>query len=188
MWNIIIRDTEYTTWKGCHETFRDPSKNQWREIVQAGFVRLDADTLEEIESRLRYITPQQNTILSDYFIWLTWISQEIVDEKWIPFTTFDRECRERIGDDPILSFGGDYLIYAENCGYDRIPCMLSAEQCFDVRGLFGKIAYSMSSGTIHQHYGLQDQEIEHDALWDAKNIARTLRHIQADVKSFVYTS
>lgn len=82
--SFIVFDLEYTTWEGCNQ-------NGWhgfqkKEIVQLAAVKVDTRSLAVTESINMFVKPTHNPILSDYFINLTHITQEMVDTQGISFS------------------------------------------------------------------------------------------------------
>ena len=70
---VVIFDLEYTAWEGS--LGRDWSlEDEHREIVQIGAVRLEADTLDELDALECLVRPVMNPVLSDYFAALTGIT------------------------------------------------------------------------------------------------------------------
>ncbi|MDR1694734.1 MAG: exonuclease domain-containing protein [Lactobacillaceae bacterium] len=80
---FVIFDTEYTSWKGCMENGR--AEWQKEEIVQIAAIKVDAKTLKVLEEFNVYVTPVINPILSDYFINLTGLTNELIEEQGVPF-------------------------------------------------------------------------------------------------------
>lgn len=77
---LLLLDTEYTSWEGCIETGWDASANQYKELVQLAALRVDVDTLNILDEYNRFVRPQINPRLSEYFRELTGISQAQVDD------------------------------------------------------------------------------------------------------------
>ncbi|MFV0626271.1 MAG: 3'-5' exonuclease [Alphaproteobacteria bacterium] len=93
---FIIFDTEFTTWEGCIVH----GWNDWkkREVVQISALKVDAETLEVIEEFNAYVKPQINPILSDYFVELTGLTNELIQEQGIPFEQMYWQFRTFVGD------------------------------------------------------------------------------------------
>ncbi|MFI3241626.1 MAG: 3'-5' exonuclease [Alphaproteobacteria bacterium] len=83
--SFIIFDTEYTSWKGCLENGR--ADWQKEEIVQIAALKINSQTLEVEDELNIYIKPKINPILSDFFIDLTKITNEIINQKGVDFKT-----------------------------------------------------------------------------------------------------
>jgi len=89
---FILIDSEYTAWEGSAERgWSGP--NEYRELIQLAGVRVDANTLEEIDHFNEYVLPVRNPKLSTYISTLTGITQKIIDTKGKPFV----ETIERFG-------------------------------------------------------------------------------------------
>lgn len=93
---FIIFDTEFTTWEGCIVH----GWNDWqkREIVQISALKVDADTLEVVGEFNAYVKPQINPVLSDYFVNLTGLTNQLIQEKGVPFEQMYWQFREFVGD------------------------------------------------------------------------------------------
>ncbi len=172
-----IFDLELTAWEGSlARNWAGPG--EYREIVQIGAVKLDAETLEEVGAFEVLTKPVRNPILSDYFIRLTHISDQQLardgisfEEGYGAFLAFSQGA-------PCWSYGDDTAILTENialhglegrmppqAGHDIIPHLLAA-------GL--KLA-GVNSGKLATHVGAEWHGQEHDGLDDARSIAAALR-------------
>ena len=76
---IILWDTEFTSWEGCIPANFDPEKNQFIEIIQLGAIRVSTTDYEILDELMILIKPVVNPQLSDYITKLTGITQEEVD-------------------------------------------------------------------------------------------------------------
>lgn len=80
---FVIFDTEYTSCKGCLENGR--AEWQKEEIVQIAALKIDAITLDVIEEFNVYIKPSINPVLSDFFVDLTGITNDLIEKLGISF-------------------------------------------------------------------------------------------------------
>lgn len=80
---FVIFDTEYTTWKGCNE--KGWHGFQKREVVQIAALKVDEITFEVVEEFSIYIKPKVNPVLSDYFVDLTGLTNEFIDDNGVSF-------------------------------------------------------------------------------------------------------
>ncbi|MDQ0458339.1 3'-5' exonuclease [Rhizobium paknamense] len=115
---IVIFDTEFTTWEGALAR-RWMGPNEHREIIEIGAIRVswpDGTILDEIRILVR---PKLNPKLSPYCIKLTGISQDLLDIQGVQFqqalAMFCQFCGERIS----VSFGNDVGIISENIVINR---------------------------------------------------------------------
>lgn len=79
---FVIFDTEYTSWQGCMEKGR--ADWQKEEIVQIAAIKVNSNLAIESEFNV-YVKPQINPVLSDYFINLTGITNQMVQNNGIDF-------------------------------------------------------------------------------------------------------
>jgi inhibitor of KinA sporulation pathway (predicted exonuclease) len=173
---IILLDTEFTAWEGSQE--REWSgENEYREIVQIAAIRVDAVTLKELDSFSIFVKPKMNPKLSDYFIDLTGITQEKVDNDGIDFTSALALYKRWVGDFDTYSFGGDEVVIKENCELYNTP-FLFPNRFFDIRTIFQKYgipAKNYNSGSIVQAFGEEPTRQAHEALNDVRTILDGLR-------------
>ena len=94
--NIIIYDTEYTSWHGSLEN-NWSREDEYRELVQLSAIKIKINendiTIEDTFSE--YCIPTINSCLSDYFINLTGITNNIIKNKGYKFNatgTSDLSC------------------------------------------------------------------------------------------------
>jgi inhibitor of KinA sporulation pathway (predicted exonuclease) len=77
---IVIYDTEYTSWEGSMERGWS-GQNEYRELIQIAAIRVDASNgFSEIEELEIFVKPQRNRVLSDYISSLTGITQRQIDD------------------------------------------------------------------------------------------------------------
>ena len=83
---FIIFDTEYTAWEGSQER-NWSGVNEYMELVQIGALKVvkTSRTIKIVKKFNIYIKPKKNPELSEYFINLTGITQNMVDKKAITF-------------------------------------------------------------------------------------------------------
>ena len=190
--SFVIFDTEYTTWPGCQE--KGWHGSQKREIVQLAALKV-SDNLEVLDTLNLLCRPMVNPVLSDYFIGLTGITNEMVKEQGMPFEQAYRQFQKFVGKDKCLShsFGcpwenwSDGFVVEEN---------LKINQIFDERPLsYYNVAAWLakqyqkngiqnppkSSGQIAKILGVdnQIQDLgldEHNALYDVYSIQMGIRY------------
>jgi len=178
---IIIRDTEYTTREWAPE--RNWSwPNEFREIVHIWAIMVDIKTRQEISSFSIFIKPIKNPIVSDYFINLTKITQEEIDTQWKDFVTAVNEFVQWAGDTiELYAYGKDEIILAENCGLHNITLPFIRKSRFkNIVDVFLKNniqATQYHSGTINQYFNIPNNETEHNALADARNVLHSLQEL-----------
>ena len=83
---FIIFDTEYTAWEGSQQR-NWSGENEYMELVQIGALKvIKTDTTIKVVKKFNiYVKPKKNPELSEYFINLTGITQNIIDKKAVTF-------------------------------------------------------------------------------------------------------
>ncbi len=100
---IIIFDTEFTSWEGSMERDWD-GENEFKELVQIGAVVFDTRTLQEVDTCNVYTKPARNPLLSEYFIHLTGITQEVLDTQGVDIEKGIMNFVEWAGEYDLYSF------------------------------------------------------------------------------------
>lgn len=171
---LVVFDLEFTTWEGALARGWD-GPGEHREIVQIGAVRLDA-AFNETASLNILVRPRINPVLSNYFIELTGLSQEVVDRHGIGIHHALDQLRAFATDEAVLiSNGGDDGILAENCNLFDLPHF--PNRFLDVRPRITAArgaSKALTSGELLAAMGLQPTGPAHDALADARAVATTL--------------
>jgi inhibitor of KinA sporulation pathway (predicted exonuclease) len=178
---IVVFDTEYTTWEGAME--RDWSGlNEHRELVQLAAAMINLDE-KEITSTLNLtVRPRINTQVSSYFSNLTHISQESVDTG-LDFAHAYDAFMDWVQELPIFSYGqlgnelGDGLILQENINLYQLDVPFDEKQFYNVRTIFASAGIpteKYNSGKLHQHFGITVPGHQHDALHDVVSLAASL--------------
>ena len=125
---VVICDTEWTTWPGSLERSWS-EKDEYREIIRIGAISVDLDNLQEIEVLDVFVKPSINPNLSGYCTKLTGITDEQIQAEGIDM----HEALHKFGDfvkgRNTFSYGGDILIVFENLRLNNIM--------FDARTLQG---------------------------------------------------
>ncbi|MSU55285.1 MAG: exonuclease domain-containing protein [Candidatus Taylorbacteria bacterium] len=176
---IIAFDTELTTWEGAMaRNWSGP--NEYKEIVQIGAVRVETETkeLRELDSFVCYIKPIKNPLLSQYFIDLTKITQNKVEQE-------GKTLQEGVGNfyewshgDTLYSWGLDSDEVLDNCRILGLNFPFANERFKDVRDIFvsnGIKTEGYMSSTIVEAVGGKVSRQGHDGLNDARSIVDALR-------------
>ncbi len=176
---IVIYDTEYTTWEGAQER-KWSGPNEHREIVEIGAIMVDTSTLTEISSLDLYIQPKINPILSDFFISLTKITQQKIDVEGVDFSDAWKKFNTWRGDRPAYAFGHDERVIQENCKLYEMPyeyggLFHNVRELFDAHGIDTSQYFS---STITRAFGVEPEGNAHNGLSDARSILRGLQLLQ----------
>ncbi len=180
--SIVFYDTEFTSWEGA--LARDWSgPGEFREIVQIGAMRFDAD-LQMVATFDMLIKPVKNPVLSDYFIQLTGIRQEQVERTGVPFAEALAQFRDFIGTAPTASYGGDDSVVRENQELHALPTDFTALNIgpwFMMHGAAYGVKKGVNSGALARTVGapLEGAVAEHNALEDVRSIAAAYRFLLA---------
>lgn len=170
MRSYIVMDTEFTTWEGAMaRNWSAPGER--REIVQIGAIKIVEH--KEISRFVRYVKPVFNPILSDYFIRLIGITQEIVDQQGVSFHQALDEYRAFCGNLASISYGRDDFVLEENLGWHcetvRMASFLDAR---DLVAEIGRDPRQWTSGTVYRLAGIEQPGTrEHDAMDDCLSLA-----------------
>jgi len=169
----VIFDLEFTAWEGSMQS-RWTRPGEYTEVVQIGAVKLDAESLKEVDCFEMLVRPRVNPALSDYLVALTGITNEKMAARGVDFITGYRAFLDFVGDARAFAHGRDDLILAENLklyGWENSFPPLSysnavtwfAEQGVDLKG---KRACDVAEAA-----GAVFEGRKHDALSDARGVA-----------------
>ena len=185
---FIIFDTEYTAWEGSQE--RNWSGDyEYMELVQIGALKVvKTDTTIKVVKKFNiYVKPKKNPELSEYFINLTGITQNIVDKKGVTFNEamkqFYNFCKTKNNVKlPMFSYGNDYNIIKYNLKLNSVNKKSRfykwEKKFYDIRPIFDSYVDTSkyTSGTIHMAFGITKKNIAiHNALWDCISIFLSLK-------------
>ena len=186
---FIIFDTEFTAWEGSMQN-NWSGENEHREIVQISALKIKKkENNIVITKKINiYVLPRINSNLSNYFIQLTGITQEIIEKKGIPFrkamAIFYRFCKnEKDEKYPLYSMGNDYGVLKENLKLNSInkrSRFYKWEKKFhDIRPFFSPYVDTnlYSSGTLYKAFKIiPNKSIEvHNASWDCLSLFLSLK-------------
>ncbi len=181
---IVVLDTEYTAWKGS--LARDWSgPGEHREIVEIGAVLVETANFTELDTFRGLVRPLKNPKLSEYFIKLTGITQELVDRDGVDFPSAVRRFGAWSGGRPIYVWGGDWDVVLENCGLYGIPCPLR-EPFRDIRDVFRRFDVAVDglmSSTVLAAFGKESPHRAHQGTNDARSIVDGLKELARVVAS-----
>ena len=169
----VIFDLEFTAWEGSVQS-RWTRPGEYTEVVQIGAVKLDAESLKEVDCFEMLVRPRINPVLSDYLVALTGITNEAVAARGVDFVTAYRAFLDFVGEAKTFAHGRDDLILAENLklyGWEHaLPPVdySNAVPWFAAQGidLQGKRACDVAEAA-----GAVFEGRKHDALSDARGVA-----------------
>lgn len=173
MAGAVIYDLEFTAWPGSME-HRWSRPGEFREVVQIGAVKLDADSFAQTGQFNALAKPRLNPVLSHYFEELTGVTNKALAEEGVDFADAYRAFVAFAEGMPMFSFGRDDLVLFDNIklyglqgvpplplSFNIVPWLI--EQGIDPRGLH--------ACDIANSAGAEFDGRRHDALDDARSVA-----------------
>ena len=139
-----------------------------------------------LETAKYLVKPERNSVLSQYFINLTHITQGEVDEKGVDFQTFLRMFSEFCKDYELYCFDNrvdgsrlfDRDVLVENCELLGIEFPFDTERFHNVNEIFCQHGYAVKqSGAAPAAFGLQIPARPHDALNDVEGLRVGLKEL-----------
>jgi inhibitor of KinA sporulation pathway (predicted exonuclease) len=179
--SITIFDLEYTAWE-CSMARSWLSPGEFREVVQIGAVRLDADSFAVQAEFDVLVRPRFNPLLSSYFENLTGITNAQVADAGVDFRTAYDRFLAFAGDCPIAAFGHDEQVLEENLRLYGIHDTKPLPLFYDLRGWFavqGLDPRGRHSCEIAPALGVPFVGRCHNALDDARSLAAGMEAIAA---------
>lgn len=178
----VFLDLEWTAWEGS--AARDwTGPGEYREIVQIGTVRtVVAENFREIASLDLLVRPRRNPVLSDYFVALCGVSQEELDARGVDFPEAAQRLDEFFGGDDVYSNGRDAEVLRENCSLCGLPFIFAGNRFVNLRPslsrALGVAGSTMVSGELPALLGFGESDAAHNALFDARAVAATVRRLR----------
>lgn len=171
--SLTVFDLEYTAWE-CSMARSWLTPGQFREVVQIGAVKLDADSFHVQEEFEILVRPRFNPDLSPYFERLTGISNRELQDRGVDFRAAYDSFLAFVGHNPIAAFGRDEKVLEENLRLYGIKDVKPLPLFYDLRGWFavqGLDPRGRHSCEVAPALGVPFQGRRHNALSDAKNLA-----------------
>jgi inhibitor of KinA sporulation pathway (predicted exonuclease) len=147
---------------------------EFKEVVQIGAVRLDADSFTILAEFEILVRPRINPHLSPYFEKLTGITSNMVARQGEDFAVAYARFLEFVGPDPIAAFGHDERVLEDNLRLYGITGACALPPFYDLRDWFaarGVDPRGMHSCDLGPALGLAFVGQTHNALHDARAIA-----------------
>jgi len=170
---ITIFDLEYTAWE-CSMARAWLAPGEFREVVQIGALKLDADSFAAKAEFEVLIRPRFNPRLSPYFENLTGISNQQVIDQGVDFRTAYERFLTFVGEGPVAAFGRDEIVLEENLRLYGIRNARPLPLFYDLRGWFadqGVDPRGRHSCEIGPALGVPFSGRIHNALDDVKSLA-----------------
>jgi inhibitor of KinA sporulation pathway (predicted exonuclease) len=170
---ITIFDLEYTAWE-CSMARHWLTPGEFKEVVQIGAVKLDADSFAPLAEFEMLVRPRINPHLSSYFEKLTGITSDMVARRGEDFAVAYARFLDFAGDGPVAAFGRDERVLEDNLRLYGMTGARSLPLFYDLRGWFavqGVDPRGMHSCDLGRALGLAFVGQTHNALHDARAIA-----------------
>ena len=183
--DIVILDTEYTTWEGALQRMWS-GPNEERELVQISGIRVsDFKTLNGTKFFSVFTKPCINPELSDYFIDLTGIKQKDIEENGIAIEEGIKRFSDFSKNSYCLCWGDDVRVLEKNLSLINSAINLGLARVADIRNLFNVFGIETSiynSGTI-SNFSDTESIIQpgknHNALSDCISILSAINKLQS---------
>jgi len=179
---IIIYDTEFTTWEGAMQrNWSGPGEH--RELVQIAAQKINVQTSEVIDSFEVLVRPQINPLLSDYFVTLTHVTQEQIENNGVYFdeayTSFMQWSvgLQKYSFSQTQDSSSDRGVLQENIRLYKLPVQLDESEFGTVTSVFqaaGLDTSQYNSGRLYQAFGLDLPGHQHNAMHDVDSIVASL--------------
>ncbi|HVV28606.1 MAG TPA: 3'-5' exonuclease [Rhizomicrobium sp.] len=170
---ITIFDLEFTAWE-CSMARHWLSPGEFKEVVQIGAVKLDAEHFQILDEFNVLVRPRINGTLSPYFEKLTGITNETLVREGVDFAPACRRFLRFANGDPIAAFGHDEWVLEDNIRLYGITDMPGLPAFHDLRGWFagqGIDPRGLHSCDIGPLLGVPFRGQTHNALDDVRSIA-----------------
>ena len=170
---ITVFDLEFTAWEGSMAR-RWLAPGEFKEVVQIGAVRLDAESFAVLAECDLLVRPRINARLSPYLEKLTGIQSEAVARYGIDFADAYGRFLDFVGQSPIAAFGRDDKVLNDNLRLYGIAGAHPLPLFYDLRGWFAALGIDprgLHSCDLGPRLGLGFAGRAHNALDDARSIA-----------------
>ena len=179
--SITIFDLEYTAWE-CSMARSWLTPGEFREVVQIGAVKLDADSFAVQAEFDVLVRPRFNPLISPYLENLTGITRDQIASRGVDFRTAYDRFLAFAGECPIAAFGHDEYVLEENLRHNGITDARPLPLFYDLRGWFavqGIDPRGRHSCEIGPALGVPFTGQTHNALDDARSLAAGMAVIAA---------
>lgn len=172
----VVYDLEFTAWEGSMAR-KWMAPGEFKEVIQIGAVKVDAG-FSPVEKLSILVRPRLNSVLSPFIQQLTGISNAAIAAEGIDFAEAFERFAAFAGDLPIIAFGRDDLVLADNIrlyglrGLPPMPAYLDirywlAENGIDLSG--------MHACDVGPAAGVPFEGHTHDGLCDALSVAAGIK-------------
>jgi inhibitor of KinA sporulation pathway (predicted exonuclease) len=175
---MVVFDLEWTAWEGSlARNWSGPG--EYREIIQIGAVRLDAAGFELLTVFDRLVLPVQNTVLSDYIMKLSGLTNERLQAEGVSLEVALAEFEVFVGARPLWCNGTDAVVLRDNCLLQSLQCPIATGCIGNLRPLLvsatGLPASQLMSCELPALVGIdRARDHHHTGVGDAIAIARAI--------------
>jgi inhibitor of KinA sporulation pathway (predicted exonuclease) len=179
---LIVYDTEFTTWEGAIARGWTGA-GEHRELVHLAAQKIDLTTGVVLDSFDRLVVPRINRQLSTYFIDLTGITQAHIESTGEDFSVVYTALLEWSAGLPFFSYSKtitDYTdadVLQENITLYKLPITLPRERFHLLSPVFrsaGIDTTQYNSGRLYQALNLDLTGHEHNAMFDVTSLVQSL--------------
>jgi inhibitor of KinA sporulation pathway (predicted exonuclease) len=178
---ITVFDLEYTAWE-CSMARQWLTPGEFREVVQIGAVRLDADSFAVLDEFDVLVLPRINPVLSPYFEKLTGITSRKIARDGRDFAAAYADFLAFAGEGPIAAFGRDDRALQDNLRFYGMTGAGALPPFYDLRGWFAVLGVDprgMHSCELAPALGMAFRGQAHNALDDARSVATVMAVLAA---------
>ncbi|HWU54156.1 MAG TPA: 3'-5' exonuclease [Rhizomicrobium sp.] len=178
---ITVFDLEFTAWE-CSMARRWLAPGEFKEVVQIGAVKLDADSFAKLGEFDMLVRPRINALLSPYFEKLTGITNDRVGRQGVDFAAAYAAFLDFSGEGSIAAFGQDQRVLQDNIRLYGMSGARALPVFYDLRGWFAALGVDprgMHSCELPAALGMAFAGQPHNALHDARGIAGAMAQMAA---------
>ena len=173
----VVFDLEFTAWEGSM-AHRWSRPGEFAELVQIGAVRVDARSFVAEAEMNVLVRPRLNSVLSDYLVELTGITNNELAARGVDFATAYCQFLAFAGGGVTLAFGTDNLIFEDNIrlyglgGFASPPPFINLRPWFNGNGVATTRLHSCDVGPV---LGVPFEGRRHNALADTRSLAAAIK-------------
>lgn len=168
----VVYDLEFTAWDGSMAR-RWQAPGEYKEVIQIGAVKVTS-AFSPIVSFEIVVRPRLNPVLSDYLQALTGITNADVAARGVDFDEAYRAFVSFAGRLPIVAFGRDDLVLADNLRLYGLTTVPPLPAVVDIRRWLidnGIDITGMHACDVGPAAGVAFDGHTHDGLADARSVA-----------------
>jgi len=172
----VVYDLEFTAWDGSQGR-KWMAPGEYKEVIQIGAVKVDADFSPQ-ETFNVLVQPRLNRALSPFIQRLTGISNDAIAQEGLDFADAFARFVDFAGPLPIVAFGRDDLVLADNIRLYGLKAPPPMPQWIDIRHWLmdnGIDVRGMHACDVGPAAGVAFEGQTHDGLCDALGVAAGIK-------------